>query len=158
MRLVYTGYTSLLPLNNLNVLSAPKNKRAVSMQKNNQASISQTEYKATIKRLEEFSRFTDSSIGIPFTKFSFGVESLIGLLPVVGDLAGLILSGYVLIEAQRLGVSKRVKSRIILNMLVDFVGGLIPFFGDIFDAMFKANTRNTRILKKHLTDKLTTNP
>jgi hypothetical protein len=158
VRLVYTGYTSLLPLNNLNVLSAPKNKRAVSMQKNNQASISQTEYKATIKRLEEFSRFTDGSIGIPFTKFKFGVESLIGLLPVIGDLAGLILSGYVLIEAQRLGVSKRVKSRIIINMLIDFVGGLIPFFGDIFDAMFKANTRNTRILKKHLTDKLTTNP
>lgn len=71
------------------------------MQKNNQASISQTEYKATIKRLEEFSRFTDSSIGTPFTKFKFGVESLIGLLPVIGDLAGLILSGYVLIEAQR---------------------------------------------------------
>ena len=77
---------------------------------------------------------------------------------MIGDLAGLILSGYVLIEAQRLGVSKRVKSRIIINMLIDFVGGLIPFFGDIFDAMFKANTRNTRILKKHLTDKLTTNP
>jgi hypothetical protein len=128
------------------------------MQKNNQSYVTKAEYKATIKRLEEFSRFTDSSIGIPFTKFSFGVESLIGLLPVVGDLAGLILSGYVLIEAQRLGVGKRVKSRIILNMLVDFVGGLIPFFGDIFDAMFKANTRNTRILKKHLSDKLTTNP
>jgi hypothetical protein len=128
------------------------------MQKNNQSYVTQAEYKATIKRLEEFSRFTDSSIGIPFTKFKFGAESLIGLLPVIGDLAGLILSGYVLIEAQRLGVGKRVKSRIILNMLVDFVGGLIPFFGDIFDAMFKANTRNTRILKKHLSDKLTTNP
>lgn len=116
------------------------------------------EHQTTLKRLERFSRFTDSSIGIPFTKFKFGVESLIGLLPVIGDLAGLILSGYVLIEAQRLGVSKRVKSRIIINMLIDFVGGLIPFFGDIFDAMLKANTRNTRILKKHLTDKLTTNP
>ena len=128
------------------------------MQKNNQPLVTQAEYKATIKRLEEFSRFTDSSIGIPFTKFKIGAESLIGLLPVIGDLAGLILSGYVLIEAQRLGVSKRVKSRIILNMLIDFVGGLIPFFGDIFDAIFKANTRNTRILKKHLTEKLTTNP
>ncbi|OLF72677.1 hypothetical protein AWH60_13620 [Pseudoalteromonas haloplanktis] len=118
----------------------------------------QAKQTATLARLSRFSHITDSSIGIPFTKFKFGVESLIGLLPVIGDLAGLILSGYVLIEAQRLGVSKRVKSRIIINMLIDFVGGLIPFFGDIFDAMFKANTRNTRILKKHLTDKLTTNP
>ena len=126
------------------------------MQKNDQRTVTQGEHKAVIKRLEKFSCFTDSSIGIPFTKFKFGAESLIGLLPVVGDLAGLILSGYVLIEAQRLGVSKRVKSRIILNMLVDFVGGLVPFFGDIFDAYFKANTRNTRILKKYLTDKSTT--
>lgn len=127
------------------------------MQKNNQSHVTQADYNATIKRLEEFSRFTDSSIGIPFTRFKFGAESLIGLLPIIGDLAGLMLSGYVLTEAQRLGVSKRIKLRIVMNMLIDFVGGLIPFFGDIFDAYFKANTRNTRLLKKHLTAKLTTN-
>lgn len=108
------------------------------------------EHQATLKRLERFSRFTDSSIGIPFTKFKFGIEALIGILPGVGDLAGLVLSTYVLFEAQRLGVGWGVKLRIIINMLIDFTVGLIPFFGDIFDAYFKANTRNTQLLKRYL--------
>ena len=53
-------------------------------------------------------------------------------------------------DAQRLGVGKRIKTKMIINMLIDFVGGLVPFFGDIFDAFFKANTRNTRLLKNHI--------
>lgn len=115
--------------------------------------INNIEHQATLKRLERFSRFTDSSIGIPFTRFKFGVEALIGVIPGIGDAAGLILSSYVLFEAQRLGVGWRIKSRIILNMLIDFFGGLIPFFGDIFDAFFKANTRNTQLLKRYLDDR-----
>jgi len=115
---------------------------------------SQIKAQAAIARLERFSKLTDSSIGIPFTKFNIGLEAVIGLIPVIGDAAGLILSSYVLIEAQRLGVSKRIKIKMIINMLIDFVGGLVPFFGDIFDAFFKANTRNTRLLKKHLNKQL----
>lgn len=115
---------------------------------------SQIKAQAAIARLERFSKLTDSSIGIPFTKFNIGLEAVIGLIPVIGDAAGLILSSYVLIEAQRLGVSKRIKAKMIINMLIDFVGGLVPFFGDIFDAFFKANTRNTRLLKKHLNKQL----
>jgi len=115
---------------------------------------SQLKTQAAIARLERFSKLTDSSIGIPFTKFNIGLEALIGLIPVIGDAAGLILSSYVLIEAQRLGVSKRIKSKMIINMLIDFIGGLVPFFGDIFDAFFKANTRNTRLLKKYLNSQL----
>ena len=112
------------------------------------------ETQAAIAGLERFSKLTDSSIGIPFTKFNIGLEAVIGLIPVIGDAAGLILSSYVLVEAQRLGVSKRIKTKMIINMLIDFVGGLVPFFGDIFDAFFKANTRNTRLLKKHLNAQL----
>ncbi|GAA67868.1 MULTISPECIES: DUF4112 domain-containing protein [Pseudoalteromonas] len=115
---------------------------------------SQMKAQAAIARLERFSKLTDSSIGIPFTKFNIGLEAVIGLIPVIGDAAGLILSSYVLIEAQRLGVSKRIKTKMIINMLIDFVGGLVPFFGDIFDAFFKANTRNTQLLKKHLNKQL----
>ena len=106
--------------------------------------------KAAIARLEHFSRLTDSNIGIPFTKFKIGIDAIIGLVPVIGDAAGLLLSSYVLFEAQRLGVSKRIKLKIILNMLIDFFGGLIPVFGDIFDAIFKSNTRNTKLLKDYL--------
>ncbi|HAG41989.1 DUF4112 domain-containing protein [Pseudoalteromonas sp. A3] len=124
------------------------------MSKNIQTNLSHAEYESTLKRLEKFSHYTDSSIGIPFTKFNIGLEAVIGLIPVIGDAAGLILSSYVLVEAQRLGVSKRIKTKMIINMLIDFVGGLVPFFGDIFDAFFKANTRNTRLLKKHLNAQL----
>jgi hypothetical protein len=116
----------------------------------NVSTVNQTQQHAALKRLERFSRLTDSSITIPFTGFKIGVDALIGLLPVAGDMAGLVLSSYVLIEAQRLGVSPAIKLRIIANMLIDFVGGLLPIVGDIFDAYFKANTRNTRLLKKYL--------
>ena len=116
---------------------------------------SQIKAQAAIARLERFSKLTDSNIGIPFTKFNIGLEAVIGLIPVIGDGAGLILSSYVLIEAQRLGASKRIKTKIIINMLIDFVGGLVPFFGDIFDAFFKANTRNTQLLKRHINKRIT---
>ena len=96
---------------------------------------------AALARLDRFSRFTDSSIRIPFTRFELGAEALIGLVPVIGDAAGLVLSSYVLVEAQRAGVSGATKRRMLRNMMVDFVGGLVPVVGDAFDAIFKANTR-----------------
>ncbi|MBQ4831889.1 DUF4112 domain-containing protein [Pseudoalteromonas sp. MMG010] len=105
---------------------------------------------ATLKRLDWFSRFTDSNITVPFTRFKIGVESLIGLIPGVGDIAGLILSSYVLFEAYRLGASRSVKRKIVSNILIDFVVGLIPIVGDIFDMFFKANTRNTQLLKDYI--------
>lgn len=116
------------------------------------------EQQKVLKRLEKFSRFMDSSISIPFTKFKLGAESVIGMLPVVGDIAGLVLSSYVLLEAQRLGVPKRVKFRMLRNIGIDFVGGLLPVIGDAFDAIFKANTRNTRLLKNYLEEQLEIEP
>lgn len=108
--------------------------------------------------MEKFSRFTDNSIGIPFTKYQIGAEAVIGLLPVVGDLAGLVLSGYVLLEAQRAGASKEVKLRMLRNMAIDFIGGLLPVVGDAFDAVYKANTRNTRLLRNYLEEQLAVEP
>ncbi|HCE39180.1 MAG: hypothetical protein CL543_11300 [Alcanivorax sp.] len=105
---------------------------------------------AVLSRLDRFSRFTDSSLRIPFTRFELGAEAIIGLLPGVGDLAGLVLSGYVLVEAQRAGASGATKRRMVRNMLIDFVGGLVPVVGDAFDAIYKANTRNTRLLRMEL--------
>lgn len=113
---------------------------------------------AVLKRLDKFSRFTDSSIGIPFTKFKIGAEAVIGLVPVVGDMAGLLLSGYVLVEAQRAGASKDVKLLMLRNMGIDFVGGLLPVVGDAFDAIYKANTRNTRLLRNYLEKQLAVEP
>lgn len=120
--------------------------------------VSEEKQRAALARLDKFSRFTDSSIGIPFTKFRFGAEALIGLIPGVGDLAGLVLSSYVLVEAQRAGASNKVKLRMVRNMLIDFAGGLLPVVGDAFDAIFKANTRNTALLRRYLEEQLDIEP
>ena len=111
---------------------------------------SKAEQQAILKRLDTFSRFTDSSVPIPFTSFRIGTEAIIGILPIIGDAVGLLLSSYVLFEAHRAGASRWVKLRILANMGIDFLGGLIPLAGDVFDAFFKANTRNTRLLREHL--------
>lgn len=114
--------------------------------------------RAILVRLDKFSRFTDSSIGVPFTRFKIGAEAVIGVVPVVGDFAGLILASYVLIEAQRAGASKEVKLRMLRNTGIDFAGGLLPVFGDAFDAVYKANTRNTHLLKHYLEEQLAVEP
>jgi hypothetical protein len=118
----------------------------------------EAQQRAVLERLDKFSRFTDSSIGIPFTRFKIGADSIIGLLPVVGDMAGLVLSGYVLIEAQRVGASKEIKQQMLRNMGIDFVGGLLPVVGDAFDAIYKANSRNTRLLRNYLEEQLVVEP
>ena len=120
--------------------------------------VSEEKQRAALARLDKFSRFTDSSIGIPFTKFRFGAEALIGLIPGIGDVAGLALSSYVLIEAQRVGASTKVKLRMVRNMLIDFAGGLLPVVGDAFDAIYKANTRNTALLRRYLEEQLEIEP
>lgn len=119
---------------------------------------SDAQQRAILARLDKFSRFTDSSIGLPFTRFKIGVEAIVGLIPGIGDLAGLAMSGYVLLEAQRAGASGKVKRQMLRNIGIDFVGGLIPVVGDAFDAVYKANTRNTRLLRNYLNQQLAVEP
>ncbi len=111
-----------------------------------------------LRRLDRFSYWTDSNFRVPFTSFRFGLSPLIGLVPVIGDFIGLVLSLYVLHEARRVGASRRVQARMVFNMLVEFVGGLVPIIGDAFDAIFKANTRNTALLRRWLKEQLETEP
>jgi hypothetical protein len=118
----------------------------------------EAQQRSVLKRLDNFSRFTDSSINVPFTRLKIGFDAIIGLVPVVGDIAGLLLSGYVLLEAQRVGASKDVKLSMLRNIGIDFLGGLLPLFGDAFDAVYKANTRNTRLLRNYLEEQLAVEP
>lgn len=114
--------------------------------------------KAALERLDRFSFWTDSNFRIPFTSFRFGLSPLIGLVPIVGDFVGLVLSLYVLREARRVGASRKIQGRMIVNMLIEFLGGLLPVIGDAFDAIFKANTRNTALLRGWLLDQLDSPP
>lgn len=112
----------------------------------------------TLARLDRFSYWTDSNFRVPFTRFRFGLSPLIGLVPVLGDFVGLVLSLYVLREARRVNASRGVQLRMLRNMLIEFFGGLLPVIGDAFDAIYKANTRNTELLRAWLHEQLETTP
>ena len=102
----------------------------------------------TRERLNRLAWLLDSSIQIPGTRFTVGLDALIGLVPVVGDLVGVALSSYILHEARNMGVSKAVLLRMAFNVAVEGVVGMVPFAGDVFDAAYKANQRNVGLLNQ----------
>ena len=115
-------------------------------------------YRATLERLLRFARLTDSGFRIPYTSIRFGVGPLLGLVPVVGDLAGLALSSYVILEARRVQAPGLLQLRMLGNGVVDALGGVIPFVGDVFDVWFKANDRNVDLLARYLEQQLAPPP
>lgn len=78
------------------------------------------------------------------------MDSVIGLVPGVGDLAGAALSGYIVLEGRRLGVPKRLITKMVGNIAVDAVIGVIPIIGDLADIQWKANRKNVHLLIDHL--------
>ena len=100
----------------------------------------------TRERLAQLAWLLDSSIRIPGTRFTVGLDALIGLFPFVGDLIGVLFSGYILSEAARLGAPRIVLTRMAFNVGLEGLVGIIPFAGDAFDAVFKANQRNVKLL------------
>lgn len=101
---------------------------------------------AVRERLRRLAWLLDSSIRVPGTRWTVGIDALIGLVPVLGDAAGVLLSSYIVFEAARLGASKGVLARMALNIAVEGLVGAVPLLGDLFDAGFKANQRNIRLL------------
>ena len=105
---------------------------------------------ASLLRLEKLAFLLDSAFVIPGIGRRVGLDAVMGLVPIVGDFAGVALSSYILYEARRLGVPKHVLGRMAMNVAFDGVIGIVPLAGDLFDAAFKANLRNVRLLRKHL--------
>jgi hypothetical protein len=101
------------------------------------------------EQLQRLAWLLDSSIAIPGTRFTFGVEALLGLVPFVGDAAGVLLSSYILLEAARMGAPKALVFRMAVNVAIEGIVGAVPLLGDIFDAAWKANQRNVRLLEAH---------
>lgn len=98
------------------------------------------------RRLKRLAWLLDSSIPIPGTRLSIGIDPLIGLVPFIGDLVGVLLSSAILVEAARLGAGRGVLMRMALNVAIEGLAGLVPLAGDVFDAAWKANQRNVRLL------------
>lgn len=102
---------------------------------------------ALIKRL---AWLLDSSIRIPGTQFRVGLDAVIGLIPWAGDVIGSALSLGIIGLAFQMGASRWTLVRMGFNVLVEMLVGAIPVFGDIFDAIWKSNERNVRLLERSL--------
>jgi uncharacterized membrane protein len=94
----------------------------------------------------------DNLFRVPGTRRRFGVDALIGLVPGVGDAAGLALSSAVILQAIRLGARGATVGRMVLYAGLDALIGTIPIVGSVFDFAFKANSRNIALLERHTTD------
>lgn len=105
---------------------------------------------ADIEHLERLARMLDASVQLPFTRFKVGADSIIGLIPGIGDVATGLVSSYIVYHGWQLGASKGAMARMIGNVGLDLIVGAIPLAGDLFDATYKANLRNLNILKKDL--------
>ena len=108
------------------------------------------EVEAAVARIEAIARLMDDRFMIPGTSTRIGLDALIGLVPVVGDLVSQAISSYLIWEARQLGVSRLVIGRMIANTAIDTVVGIVPFVGDAFDIAFRANRKNVMLLKAHL--------
>jgi hypothetical protein len=114
------------------------------------ATITAAERAKLIKRLTRIARIMDTAIGIPGTRFKFGADSIIGLIPGAGDLVTLAISAYTLMLAAQIGAPKPLLAKMAANIAIDTGLGSIPVLGDIFDMFFKSNSRNLQMLMDHL--------
>jgi uncharacterized iron-regulated membrane protein len=104
----------------------------------------------SLARLEAVARLMDSAFVIPGTSIRVGLDGLIGLLPVAGDLIAGVVSSYLIWEARKLGASRWVIGRMMANTAIDTLFGAIPVVGDAFDVLFRANLKNMALLRRHL--------
>ena len=102
--------------------------------------------------LRSLARLLDAAVTIPGTNIRFGLDALIGLVPGLGDMAGAAMSGYIVLAAARLGAPAPVLVRMVTNVAIDGVVGSVPLLGDLFDVGWRANTRNTDLLDRHLAE------
>lgn len=102
------------------------------------------------QRIEMMEHLLENALVFPGTKLRFGLDSLIGLVPVVGDLVTAAMGAWIVWEARNLGMSRWQITRMAANVGFDTAIGAIPLVGDAFDFAFKSNSRNLRIIRCHL--------
>lgn len=102
---------------------------------------------ARLARLQKLAWLLDAQFVFPGTRFRFGLNSLIGLAPGIGDTVLGLVSLYIVNEARMMGAPPHLLGRMLVNVAVEVVGGSVPFLGDLFDVAFKANLRNIALLE-----------
>ncbi|NCT40306.1 MAG: DUF4112 domain-containing protein [Alphaproteobacteria bacterium] len=103
----------------------------------------------TFKKLDSLAHWMDSRFVIPGTSIRFGLDSLLGIVPGIGDSVTMVSTVYLIGVAQSFKLPFHVTLLMIWNMFIDWIIGIIPLIGDIFDVGWKANLRNVALIKKH---------
>lgn len=116
------------------------------------ASLTKFDY-SELKNLQRLVYLLDGIFRVPFTKYRFGIDPILGLIPGFGDMASLVVSVGVLIEIGRKGVSASLMGHMIFNVVLDATVGAIPILGNVFDFFFKSNQRNIRMYEEYLRHK-----
>jgi Domain of unknown function (DUF4112) len=103
-----------------------------------------------LKRLEAVAKLLDIAFILPGTKVRYGIDGIIGLIPIVGDIIATGLSLWVVHEARALGAPWHVTARMLGNVAIQGIVGTVPVAGDAFDVLFRANMRNARLVRRWL--------
>jgi hypothetical protein len=102
------------------------------------------------RRVEAVEKALERGFRVPGVGYEFGLDAIVGLIPVVGDVVGAAFGAYLVWEAKNLGLPKWKLWRMAGNVGFDTAVGLVPFAGDAIDFLFRSNTRNLRVIKRHL--------
>jgi hypothetical protein len=101
-----------------------------------------------LARLDALAKLLDVAFILPGTNIRYGIDGIIGLIPVIGDIITTAISLWLVREARALGAPWHVTARMLGNVALDGVVGMVPLAGDAFDVMFRANVRNVRLLRR----------
>lgn len=101
-------------------------------------------------RIDLLERVLERAIMIPGLNRGIGLDAAMGFVPVAGDIIAGVMGLYLVWEARNLGMPKRTIARMLWNVGVDTTLGAVPVVGDVFDLLFRSNTRNLRLVKRHL--------
>lgn len=105
-----------------------------------------------LKWIENIASLMDDKFLLPGTKFRFGLDPILGLIPFIGELSTFVISAGLLLTIAKHGASRKVIILMMLNVMLDSIIGSIPLIGNIFDFAYRANRRNVTLLKKHYTE------
>ena len=108
----------------------------------------ETNLETDVQRARKLAQLLDSQFSVGGIKF--GLDAIVGLIPGIGDAATTLAGLYPVWVAQRHGLGRLVKGKMLLNLLIDFLVGAVPVLGDVFDVGFKANLKNVKLLEKAL--------
>jgi hypothetical protein len=109
-------------------------------------------FRAVEARISRVTHVLDELVRVPGTNQRVGLDPLIGLIPVAGDVVAALVGSWVIAEAARFGVPRIALARMVVNLLVDLAVGLIPFLGDLIDFVSRSNSANLELFRRHALD------